>query len=995
MKTYEVIGAGSSDTNRIITSASCDDTLVTICWIGRTIYKEECEESFDDERYCETLTITPSSGDIISSTTWNELPVYYTIKRECPDPPEPSCKMECSEFSVYPVPKYITDDDENVEIHYQYYLTDICDKDKETESIKSRVRKTGVETKKISEFFECDEDGKCVGEYQIGDYNTCSDDVTVFKTEPTACTTSCRADITITFSQKVIPSTGATINVIVSFKKTMTDDECHKTTKTGSFILPWEIPECEKSGDEDFHCCEDHYVTSSITISDLIAKAKLTDCSIYYNGKPVTTDSISYAVLQKAKYTDECEHYCTPETTYCADQKSVKVCYETSYMSDEWICEGEGSDTCDCNGLVIEGSAGSMSVPFTGGRIKVTWNYTGETTTPDCSKYTTSGTWEEIILVGGCDERPIDCKDEYKGEDGHAEDCEICDAECCYNYDGEGNCRCVIYFKKRMPSCGYECEESPLYYYFPSIDDTMLFKTVEEALEFAHNHGKTEEEALALMKEITFNLIRYEFNQDCTPICDYVKTYRYDKKVYELPCEFEGGTSYTVEYSAVTEYIGAGCPPPVVMPYTSAVTLVDITKNDTPGDKIIIDSEMIKVVQKPCWSPPSTCTCDDLILEGGDDPGACKYLRLSDPVVATFNVNGHTSDFAETVNTNETTTYSVNLSYSAGFTIGGDGGATIDNKTAGTLEAGTHTISFPAVGVGVIKNGTISFSHEGTTIKLTLMITNESIGDNIKIVIRNFMNEDAYLNGKLTVYLSDSKNQAVPVNDPFGIDTHLVEPDYQDDYSHWVANHIKVPKKNGSTPGIYEKVLAWKSDWNSAIGKYFCSSGSSVFEGATPYHAGGNPAIKLASAVKDPAKVDPSYGKSDGYYGGVTSAGGMVLIVPLPRNSANGTDPTFNKGKTYYFDINDKNNGGYEYPIVSSNVPSHPMAKYYYPVLHQSSSDFPKRLNTPSPAPALGDKVKFKYADGKCCEATYISYVDSQTHETKYKWDGTSFNQTC
>lgn len=636
MKTYEVIGAGSSDTNRIITSASCEDTLVTICWIGRTIYKEECEESFDDERYCETLTITPSSGDIISSTTWNEQPVYYTIKRECPEPPEPSCKMECSEFSVYPVPKYITDDDENVEIHYQYYLTDICDKDKETESIKSRVRKTGVETKKISEFFECDEDGKCIGEYQIGDYNTCSGDVTVFKTEPTACTTSCRADITITFSQKVIPSTGATINVIVSFKKTMTDDECHKTTKTGSFILPWEIPECEKSGDEDFHCCEDHYLTDSIKLEDLKSKGKLTDCNIYYNGKPVTT-GITYSVLQKAKYTDECEHYCVPETTYCADQNSVRVCYETSYGSDEWVCEGEGSDTCDCNGLKIEGSAGSMSVPFTGGRIKVTWNYTGETTTPDCSKYTTSGTWEEIILVGGCDERPIDCSDEYKGEDGHEDTCEICDAECCYNYDGEGNCRCVIYFKKRASECDM-CDASPTYYYVPSIDDTRLFKTVEDAASFALEElnkrepdvPHTEEEALNLVKEIVFNLIRYEFNQDCTPICDYVKTYRYDKVIKEIECEppYTEITYDNLTYTAVTEYVGAGCPPPVEMEIPTAFTITNITKNDTPGDKILLDNDIIKVVQKPCWSPPSTCTCDGLILEGGDDPGACNKLDL-------------------------------------------------------------------------------------------------------------------------------------------------------------------------------------------------------------------------------------------------------------------------------------------------------------------------------------------------------------------------------
>ena len=598
--TYEVIGAGSNEENRIIVSVNCDDTIATICWIGRTKYKSECEESYDDERYCDDITIVPGDGEI----TWNEKPVYYTINRYCPEQPEPSCNVECSELSVYTIPKYITDDNDEVEIHYQYYLTDICDKNKETESIKSRFRKTGVDTKKFSEFFtHCDDNGKCVERYKIEGYeNACSTDVAVFKTEPTACTNSCRADVSITFSQKIIPSTGATINVVVSFKKVMTDDECHKTTKTGSFTIPWEISECEcvttsctieQSSDEvsgtggtvnfthkmnhdcdEFSCCEDHYVISSITISDLIAKCKLADCDkIYYNGKLVTT-GITYSILQRAKYTDECEHYCTPETTYCADKNSVKVYYETSYMSDEWVS--------------------SMSVPSTGGRIKVEWNYTGETTTPDCTKYTTSGTWEEIIVVGACDEKPTDCKGEYKGEDGHSTTCEVCDAECCYNYDGNGNCKCVIYFKKRTPTCK-TCDASPTYYYFPSIDDSALFDNREDAIDFALDNGKTEEEALILIREINFNLIRYEFNQDCTVKPD-------ECTCNNLIIEDEPDVCEELTLKLMGE---CNC----------ENLIIDGEPEECTCDNLIVDDE------------PEECTCDNLIIE--DESDGCGKLNLN------------------------------------------------------------------------------------------------------------------------------------------------------------------------------------------------------------------------------------------------------------------------------------------------------------------------------------------------------------------------------
>lgn len=622
--TYAVIGSPVKIT------ANCEDISAVICFTGRTICDNGCEVLYDDERLCTTVEITednPTTGTI----EWNGLTVEYEITRDCPSPPSLSCETKCDRLEVVPVPMYV---DENytgdIELHYNNYFTETCDDGSGNITVKSRVKNEDVAVVPFTSFTPSTS-GEFVYTYKVDEQkypHSCTDDVKVYTVSNPGCEDTCRVDLSIKYSLNVIPSTGATITVTVLFKKVVTDTDCHRMTKTGSFSFPWEVPECKATTDTDYHCCKDHYESGEISLSEILEKGHIDNsCDVYYNGKKIT-DKITYSLLQKAKLTDECETYCEPKTTYCADQSSVVVYYETSYMSNEWVSESkpETLSGCDCTGLVIDGVTGSLSVPFTGGRIKVTWNYSGETVTADCTKYPINGTWEEIINIGGCDERPIDCKDKYKIDETTFSDCEICDSECCYNYDGSGTCRCVIYFKERTPDCD-KSEASPTFYYVPSVDDTQLFDTYEKAKEFAEQSGQPDAE----IKEIIFNLIRYEFVQDCTPVCDYVYRTECDKQTIELPCEFEGGTSYTVTYSAVTEYVGVGCPDPVKVERSTTIVLENITKNDTPGEKVLVDNEFIKVVQKPCWSPPSTCSCDDLILEGGDDPDVCNKMSLTDP----------------------------------------------------------------------------------------------------------------------------------------------------------------------------------------------------------------------------------------------------------------------------------------------------------------------------------------------------------------------------
>ena len=435
----------------------------------------------------------------------------------------------------------------------------------------------------------------------------CSTDVIVHKKGGDDCTEGCVADISITFSKNVVPASGATIQVIVSFKKTVTDENCKKKVTTGSFSYPWEV-KCTSTGDNDKHCCKDHYVEGHISIAEIKQRAKLGDCELRYEGEQTALD-FYYKVLQKAKTTEECEGYCEEKTTYCADQSTVKVCYEKRYLSNEWVCEGDPSTDCDCSALSIEGVNGAYAVPFTGGRIKVTWQYSAHTTTETCNEYDTLGrTWEEIITIGGCDERPIDCKPEYNkvvvDDQGHTaiyddttyKDCEICDSECCYNYDGKGTCKCVILFKEQTPGCT-TCEYCDVY---------------------------DEEE----QRVIRYNKIRYEFVQDCTTICNYDKNTQFEQQVVEVDKCFTGETAATVPFTSSTEYYGAGCPAPQYETGSVPVTVNIPTVNNSKRDKVAYEDEMIKVVQKagPC-EVPTYCDCDALTLEGGS--GDCPESQTS------------------------------------------------------------------------------------------------------------------------------------------------------------------------------------------------------------------------------------------------------------------------------------------------------------------------------------------------------------------------------
>lgn len=596
MANYVIVGAGKDASHPIQVNVRCDDST-TICWTGKYCKTVCGVEMCAEDQYCETVSTT-SEGP--HQTTWTDPDgvshtIYYNVKRDCPPVVPPSCEYMCSDLTAYAVPSSVAENyTGNIDIHYEYYLTCVSG-----DYIGDRVRKSGVKTVPFSSFSDYS--------YNLS-VDGCNTTVKLDKKEDDDCTEGCVADISITFSQDIVPASGKTIQVIVSFKKTVTDENCKKKVTTGSFSYPWEV-KCTSTGETDKHCCRDHYVEGSISKATIQERAKLNNCELRYDGEQTTLD-FYYKVLQRGKTTEECEGYCEEKTTYCVDQNTVKVCYEKRYLSNEWVCEGDPSTDCDCTALSIEGVNGAYSVPFTGGRIKVTWQYTAHTTTEMCNEYETSGVWEEIITIGGCDERPIDCKPEYNkvvvDEEGHTaiyddttyKDCEICDSECCYNYDGKGTCRCVILFKEQPPSGCTTCESCDVY---------------------------DEEE----QRTITYNKIRYEFVQDCTTICNYDKSTQFEQKEINVDKCFTGETAATVPFTSTTEYYGAGCPAPEVIIDSVEAKANIPTVNNSNRPKVAYEDDMIKVIQAagPC-EVPTYCDCDALTLDGGGG-GDCPESKVS------------------------------------------------------------------------------------------------------------------------------------------------------------------------------------------------------------------------------------------------------------------------------------------------------------------------------------------------------------------------------
>lgn len=536
MATYSIIGAGSSSRSPVTVFAGCE-TSVNICWVGRkTINPNEgyCTECYYiDSQYCDT--VTGVTGNKTGNITWNGQPVYYDIKKNCSPAPTPqTCTSGCSDFSLYTVPTYVPFDyDDYIDIYYKYTIT--CEG---TDGyIGEKEELSGMESIPFSSFTS----GSTAYTYNFKPLSrypeVCSGTAKVFiLSDEDSCISGTTVDVTTIFTPSVVPalpSSGTDVTISISCKKVEVDKDCNRKITNSGDTLTWHV-RCFSN------CCSDHIVSSAFTmnyIRHLAGVAENEDAIFRYNGIKVPSGSttIPYSITQKAKYTEECSGSTgDKETKYCVDSGTVKVEYETSYMINEWVSDS--------------------SVPFGGGRIKVSWDYSAFTYSCGDSGCTLIGhsdsamTWEEIIDIPACDEMDEVC--EYTERDS----------------DGMITGNCIIYFKEHDSNCN-SCEgEIP--------------------------PGETKE----------FNKISYTFVQNCDSTCKEYTSIIYDKQTIVRDKCFTGSVSTIVPFTSITEYVGEFCPSKVVNTGMTAATAYITSVNNSPSARTVFENDMIIVRQSegPC-----------------------------------------------------------------------------------------------------------------------------------------------------------------------------------------------------------------------------------------------------------------------------------------------------------------------------------------------------------------------------------------------------------
>lgn len=95
-----------------------------------------------------------------------------------------------------------------------------------------------------------------------------------------------------------------------------------------------------------------------------------------------------------------------------------------------------------------------------------------------------------------------------------------------------------------------------------------------------------------------------------------------------------------------------------------------------------------------------------------------------------FTVNGSSTDFSTTIDSCNGGGYNISISKDASFEINPNTNSVkINNGTEGNLNAGTYTITYDALSEGAEEQNTITFTHNGNTIVMTLIRTCNVVHD--------------------------------------------------------------------------------------------------------------------------------------------------------------------------------------------------------------------------------------------------------------------------
>ena len=416
------------------------ETSASITCTVRTTESGDCVVNYLDTKYSYTIPLTPLECDETKDPLVGTIEVIsgvvlsYSIAQkpyECE--PDKKCDCSCDIIRTWTSPYFIGDDypdSGDVMIYCEYWhtsasTTEVCSREKRIKlfnnpSTNKPYKKSELPTNpiKITAETGCDESG-----------GTCIKNVYTAKTIDD-CTSESSTTLVVNFSTdpEVVPGVGGEVTITCNFKLIKIDDKCHETVDNGSFTSATTIPECSN---EEIECCSSHVVNINMPVNSILDKLKLPhDVDVVYNGN-VMTESVPIEVIQNRRYDGQCAGVCDYVTTYCVDDSTVKIWYESQYEKGDWECFVEGCSE--------EKKHEVSSLPIYGGRVRVTWSYTAhtESVTPSelCPSDDIISTWEDILLIG-------DCREE--------------------NHPTEYQ----IYFKEQTPGCttcsGETMEEGPL-----------------------------------------------------------------------------------------------------------------------------------------------------------------------------------------------------------------------------------------------------------------------------------------------------------------------------------------------------------------------------------------------------------------------------------------------------------------------------------------------------------------------------------------------------
>lgn len=176
----------------------------------------------------------------------------------------------------------------------------------------------------------------------------------------------------------------------------------------------------------------------------------------------------------------------------------------------------------------------------------------------------------------------------------------------------------------------------------------------------------------------------------------------------------KGGGSVEVGYS----FNGTGCEGTIVSG-RSSVTWLTVVANPTKN-KLVISAppndgnERSGVIQVTVNGTDCPNNKIQVTQGGGDD----------------FTVNGSSTDFSTTIDSCNGGGYNISISKDASFVINPNTNSVkINNGTEGNLNAGTYTITYDALSEGAEEQNTITFTHNGNTIVMTLIRTCNVVHD--------------------------------------------------------------------------------------------------------------------------------------------------------------------------------------------------------------------------------------------------------------------------